>query len=247
MHKDEIKICVFLAVFAILLLLCFMKKNEINELKKEKESILEKQNEIQKLAGMISAISFDQIITKETLLKRYDDINGVLIKIAQKSHIKAAKLKKKEIKQKYYKEFDMEVKFLAEYEHDIYYFIENLREELNIIFDSVKIIKKSKKNFFVQIECRCFKYNAINKFIDIKSQKRNATFINHLQLFTKDEERKKHFLQGIIDRTRAYIDEEWKQSGDTIGDDCKIKNIYGESILIERNGKSKEVKLGDSW
>ena len=65
-------------------------------------------------------------------------------------------------------------------------------------------------------------------------------------MFPKDDEKKKHFLKGIIDKTKVYIDDEWKQVGDTI-DEYEIKDITRRNILIEREGKTEKIKLGDSW
>ncbi len=67
-----------------------------------------------------------------------------------------------------------------------------------------------------------------------------------MQLFPKDDDEKKHFLRGIIDKTKVYVDDEWKCIGDII-DEYEIKDIIERAIFIEKDGKIEKIKLGDSW
>ena len=124
------------------------------------------------------------------------------------------KFKSKENDQKLFRESDIEIYFSAEREQDIYRFLQSLYNNLNIIFDNIKIAKKDKRNFITQLKCRLFEFKGIDKSINIEPKKKDRIYLTHLQLFPKDDEKEKHFLRGIINKTKAYIDDEWKQVGD---------------------------------
>lgn len=245
MHKNEVAVCIFSIILIILLYLCMEKRNEIGDLKKAKELIIKKQAEFTKLSDKIRNTQFNFTKTKEELIQPNQNIKKILSQISKKSHIEKIKFKQKENDQKSFKEVHIEIQFFAEYEQYIYRFVQKLANKLNIIFDSITIIKKDKRNFITHLKCRLFEFKYLDRAINIKPKKKNRIYFSHLQLFPKDDETKKHFLKGIID-TKAYIDDEWKQVGDTI-DEYEIKNITGRNILIEREGKLEKIKLGDSW
>lgn len=116
----------------------------------------------------------------------------------------------------------------------------------NIIFDNIKIVKKDKRNFITYLKCRLFEYKYLDKSINIEPEKRKKFYASRLQLFPKDDDEKKHFLRGIIDKTKVYVDDEWKCIGDII-DEYEIKDIIERAIFIEKDGKIEKIKLGDSW
>lgn len=246
MHKNEVAICTFSIILIILLYLCMEKRNEIGDLKNAKELIIRKQIEFTKLSDKIHNTQFNFIKTKEELIQPNQNIKKILSQISKKSHIEKIKFKQKENDQKSFKEVHIEIQFFAECEQDIYRFIQKLANKLNIIFDSITIIKKDKRNFITHLKCRLFEFKYLDRAINITPKKKNRVYFSYLQLFPKDDEKKKHFLKGIIDKTKAYIDDEWKQVGDTI-DEYEIKDITGRNILIEREGKIEKIKLGDSW
>lgn len=228
------------------MLLCLAKRNEICNLENEKKQITEKQIEFTKLFNKIHNTKFNFSKTKEEVIKKNQSIKKTLARISKKTHIKKVKFKSKENDQKLFKESDIEIYFSAEREQDIYRFLQNLYNKLNIIFDNIKIVKKDNRNFITYLKCRLFEYKYLDKSINIEPEKRKKFYASRLQLFPKDDDEKKHFLRGIIDKTKVYVDDEWKCIGDII-DEYEIKDIIERAIFIEKDGKIEKIKLGDSW
>lgn len=246
MHKNKIAICILSIILIILLCLCAAKRNKICNLENEKKQIIEKQAGFSKLSNKISNIKFNFTKTREEVIKKNHNIKKILAQISKKSHIEKVKFKSKENEQKLFKEYDVEMQFFATKEQDIYRFLQNLYNKLNIIFDNIKIEKKDKRNFITYLKCRLFEYKYLDKSINIEPEKRKKFYASRLQLFPKDDDEKKHFLRGIIDKTKVYVDDEWKCIGDII-DEYEIKDITERAIFIEKDGKIEKIKLGDSW
>ncbi len=246
MRKAEIKICIISIIIIAMLIFCFLKEHEIQNLREEKTELMQKKKEIQELSEKISNMHFVFTKTQDKFIEPHDDIKKILMRIAKKSHVKQVKLKRKKEAQKYFDILEFEVQFSAESEKYVYSFIENIRNEFNCIFDSIKIIKKEKKNFIAKIKCRHFQYKFFNKYIEISPIKKKRIMINRLQLFQKDGDDKKYFLHGIIDQSKAYINNEWKRVGDMIGD-YTIETISGDSITLKGEDEQLAINLGDSW
>lgn len=234
-------------IIIAMLMISFVKEREIQDLKEEKIALMQKRKEIQEFSEKISNLHFALTKTRDKLMESHDDIKRILTRIAKRSHVKQVKLKRKKISQRYFDIIELEVQFSAEVEKYIYNFIENIMNEFNCIFDSIKIMKKEKKNFIAKIKCRHFQYKFLDRCIDIiPIKKTKKVVINHLQLFQKDDDSKKYFLHGIIDKSNAYVNGEWKRVGDTIGD-YMVKNISENSITLQGDGEELEINLGDSW
>ncbi|MBR1733858.1 MAG: hypothetical protein IJ730_00155 [Alphaproteobacteria bacterium] len=244
MRKHEVEMCIISVIIIVVLLLCFVKREEVRELNEEKNSLIQTKSEISELVRTISRSSFNFSMKREQFSDKHTDIRRILIDIAKKTHVEKIKLKKEF--ERYTSVGEFELKFTTKREKYIYNFIDLLRAELNLVFDSIKIIKKDKNLFFTKIKCRYFQYYDLDKGININPIQKQKLFFNKLQLFQKDEENKKHFLRGIINCSKAYIDDKWKNIGDTI-DDYTLKGISDDSIIMKNDDEELKIKLGGSW
>lgn len=249
MYKNELKICISFIILAIFIVLCLVCNLSLNRLKNEANIIANKRKEFLRLSQKISSSFFCFRKNKEQLVGVAHDIRKSILEILRSFEAKKVAIKIDESSQETYNLDNIRFQFEIKSEQDVYKFLQSLKLQFNVIFDVIKIVKKSVESFKVEIECRCMELKEIDKEIRIKPLEANevgkeARVIKKISIFSKNNNVPKHILKGIINGTKAFIDEEWKSVGDSI-EDNEITVISDDFVMIETDGVEKQIRIGD--
>lgn len=254
MHKIEIKIslCIGLLCFLfIFLVFCISKEQELSGFVIKKHELLDQKSNISKLSQEVAECSFGFMKPSCLSFNKLDNCKSIIKEICKKSHLENTLFKITLTDDQYCNIKNVEIKFSTKYERSVYDFIFALQKKLDevIIFDVIKITKKDKHNFISKIQFRLLSFHKsiYKKSIIINPLLENGfSDIKSICLFPKDEESKKYTLCCIIENSHAYINDAWMNIGD-VRDNFKVKNIYQNSIDIQRENEIINVNIGYDW
>ncbi len=254
MHKIEIKIslCIGLLCFLfIFFIFCISKEQELSDFTIKKHELLNQKSNISKLSDDIAECSFGFAKPSCLNCNKLDDCKNIIKEICKESHLENVLFKITLTDDQYFNMKNVEIKFSTKYERSVYNFIIALQKKLNevIIFDVIKIIKKDKHNFVAKILFRLLSFgkSIYKKSIIINPLLANVfSDIRSICLFPTDEELKKYTLYCVIENSQAYINDVWMNIGD-VCDNFKVKNIYQNSIDIQRENEIINVNIGYDW
>jgi hypothetical protein len=222
-----------------------MNFSEFNELS-DQESELEKHHKKTiELADIIHQNPFDYLKSKDDIFNKDTNVESVIEKISKKFLIE--KILFKISPNASSNEKIIEMKFNASAEEQIYKFINALYYELPGIakFESIKIAKLNEQELSIKIVCRTFSCDeSIKNFVSICDSNGHDN-MRSINLFAI-KKTLSHKLFCVINNSKAYIDNSWFGIGETIGEG-KIVDISEDSIKIQCDNNTINVKLGHSW
>ncbi|GHU11978.1 hypothetical protein FACS189449_04620 [Alphaproteobacteria bacterium] len=245
MHKNEIKISGLICIAFILLILCVFKSTELEEIFQEKEIALSNKNHIAKLVDEISQASFSAIKLCDDVSKY--DVRKHIKACAQKAHVKKVMLKNKATNDDYFRADEIEIQLSAKKERHIYNFLKEIYAQSlgPVEIDSIEIAKKEKNDFFAKIQCRLYLFDKNTLRDSVKPiENKDVSDIGSVSLFKSEDE--KHTLHCAIENEKAFVDNKWRNIGDSI-DGSTVKNIGYESIDLESGGKLYHIRIGSSF
>lgn len=254
MRKNEIKICILFAILAAFLACCFLYNSAVSRLKNDANAVAEKRREFVRLSQNISEAFLDFRKSKNQLLQKPPDIRGSILEGLKKINAKKASIKILEDSEEICGMHHIALQFEAKSERGIYNFSRSLRSKFNIIFDTIKMSRNQSDSLKIEMKFRCIKFKKIDEAIRIEPKKRygangangakkEARAIKRINIFSKDKA-PKHILKGIINGSKAFIDDEWKKLGEFVGD-SEIVGISDNFITIETDDMRRKIRVGD--
>lgn len=238
-------ICTFFTIL-ILCFLCFIKFLKLDSLKNQRNLLDEEARSMAELANTIHKTSWNGLKSKEKIFNRNINIKHVVEKASQKFSLQKVLFRMSNgagVREKV-----LEIKFNVSEESCIYKFLDTLwRESAGVVgFESIKILRSGSNELFVKIKCKIFSFEEkeTGRAVEIIEEK-HAVDVKSINLFNLKKS-KEHKLLGILDNSKAYIDDAWYGVGDKI-DDGEVLNIYQNSIEIQSDNKKSTIKLGASW
>lgn len=248
MRKNETIICVLSLALAMSIVFYFIKIDELNLLSRKKNNLLAGKSKIEKLAKDISGSSFHTLRRRNIVASKTTNLKNIVRTIAQKSKVKNVLFKKTRDANCE----NIEIKFSADYERNVYDFINAIRTTPNeaVIFDEIKILKNGKNDFISKIKCKLFLFNneIAKTSISVRSSSEAKDIIatKSLRLFPRDDGEKLYTLYCVANNSKAYVNNAWMSVGDKIGD-FEIKHINHDSVDIWMDGELVNIRLGKSW
>ena len=244
MHKNKVITASFGILFFLFsgTLCCFMSEERDNLMCRKQ--CIEKYNiDSEKFISNVSKQNIYVFKSYEKIFNEENNIKNVIEKIAERLSVKKILFKNKHIQNDFCNSEIIEIKF-ASTENKVYEFIKEIYKRTNglMIFDSIKLTKSVKKKIIAEISCRIF-----NRFKDIK-QCADIKNISHfssksVRIFEKD---KKHILNGVMQKSVAFVDKSTKRAGDMIGDYQLIE--VGENwIKVRKRNKIRTISLRECF
>lgn len=253
MRKNELKVCILSAVFIALLCLSFAHKLALDKLQNEADKIAAKRVQFIQLHQRLSDLSLNLNKNRSELLRKTPNLRHSILNIAKKSDVQKVALKIIQNSFKTYNAYNVSMQFESPSENNIYKFLNSLRSKFNVIFDSIKISQKQTEsdNLKVDLECTCIEFTKIDENITFKPLKKSnlqkeSKEIKKIHLFDNNTNKQKHTLKGIINGSKAFIDNGWKQIGDSV-DETEIKAIFNDSIMLENQESLDNIKIGNKF
>jgi hypothetical protein len=226
--------------------MCFVKFLQLDNLRNQRNLLSEKNKSITELANSITESSFRSLKSKKKIFYQGMDVKNFIKKIVKNFSLRKVLFKMDNCASAHEK--ILEIKFNSPNESRIYKIFDALWREFDGIvgFESIKILRSNLSGLFVEVKCKFFLFDekeAKNSIELIEDKHRCKT--KSIDLFNL-RGAKEHNLLGIIDDSRAYIDDAWYCIGDKI-DDWEVANIRQNSIKIQSNNRKLTLKLGSSW
>jgi hypothetical protein len=240
MHKIKKRILIFLII--ALSILCFAKVVKLNELKNQKDCLINSKALIDSFAKEIEKSTFSCPKAKEKFFAKNCDIkksidviskklilDNVLIKLHSSNNLQTIE----------------EIKIQTNRENKIYQFIEELFFELPgmVQFKRIEILPSNNGKLIAMIQFHIFIPKKCPNLTVINYTRQNHS-IDSIRLFEKV---KTHKLLCTIPTSKAYIDDSWFQIGDPIDSFCLMR-VEQNFIEIQDDSHHKiSIELGATW
>lgn len=242
MRKIQIAVCILiLMIFA-----CVFEYNHFSDAISAKDTLLQRRIGLEKVQAEISKFNLSNLKNNLCLIKSSPE-NEIKTKIRKISHhMTNLVLETRTSETECFLITDVLVKFLARKEQHIYDFIADLQKIENT---SAKIedIQISKKDLFeVEIKCKFYslKQHEYNQYISFNVKPKNEDRCK-IKLFACLKLAPQYTLHCILEN-QAFVNNLWMNIGDG-NDDFSIQEINFSDMIIDEDGKSKKVKVGESW
>jgi hypothetical protein len=237
-------------LFFILISICLFKEQQVNDLISKKEAILKQKNEISLLTKDISQSTFALTKPYPKLFTKTNVLKNSLKQMLQKFHITEILFKEKNETTEYFDITKIEMKFSSASEQTIYDFIQHFQQETSgiVSVDTIKIHQQDKNKFATEILYSLYSVRdtKIVESVTVTPQNISSNIRESICLFPTAKSPKRYSLLCAIDNFQAYINDQWIKPGDIL-DNFMIKNIYYDSIDIQKDNRIINLKIGSSW
>ncbi|MDR2268181.1 MAG: hypothetical protein LBD81_01865 [Holosporaceae bacterium] len=248
MHKNEIKIFCLLIATIGLWFLSLDSSNQLEKLASRSQSLQIDNSNRTKLEDDISKtlLAFRVFNHGEPIIDHREFIRS----IARQTNVGNVFFRENQLDNQYLRACDVEIKFSAIDEQQIYDFLKAICENYSGIveFCLLEIIRKNESDdFCAKIQCKLYAIDKNTKnFIDI-IDKKSMPQSQPLCIFQLDKHRRaSHVLHCAVENMKAFVDDRWLKVKDCF-DNFKIVKIHHNSIELEQASQNLKIRVGETF